>query len=893
MKEAPTSERFRLLAILATLDPESGEWPAQAGPAVEQFLAANPLYLGPWKAALEPVRAALLAPLGKAFRDSGESDRRRFVATLLADYAAERPEVLVDLLLDADERQYAALLPKVGTHRERAVPLLTTELDKTLSPEWKDTPLDPTWSLDAALACQVEAAEGMVAERFALCQMLPLEEFDALAGGLAKAGYRLLQLRPYGCATAVPAVGRRETTAGIAVARGTVLVAALWTRDGGEARWAHGRTAAEVTMRDAEERGRGLVPLDVTGYLAGAEERYAAVWGPKDAGLEGVRLLVGVSPEKDRADGGAWQKAGFVPRTQGILFVGGTTRHSAVWWKPPRVFDINRFSDDWSEGQYESALTPSHLQVDLRLAWSPAHLERRQRAGVALLAVAPFAGMAGLPWEVLYRNHAYQEQGVPGVSFSAVCHDVPEWVSEEAHGLEPAAHRMRWRELAAQGYRPAAVTVTSLGETSRLLAGSVWHCPVVAEAAKDALARRQAQAAVALLQLGAPERVWPLLEHRPDPRVRGFLIHRLEPLKAEVQTLLGRLKQEREVSRRRALVLALGSYPVEAGWLPRLRQWYREEPDAGLHGAVEWLLRRWGDGAEVVAAGKAMARKEIERKPGDGRQWHVNGQGQTMVLIPAGVTFAMGSPGNEAGRVPINEPLHQVRIGRSFALAAKEVTVDQFLRFRPDHGFTRRYSPNPDGPAVSVTWYQAAEYCNWLSAQEGLRKEEWCYVANERGAFGPGMKVASSYLSKRGYRLPTEAEWECACRAGAATRRFYGEADALLGEYAWYADTTKSENARAGGLLKPNDLGLFDVYGNAAEWAGDPLLIYRRPRTNKYKEDFGYINDIKFISDDSIRPSRGGSFDLPSSYLRSAHRVPLRPSGFMYSVGFRVARTMD
>ena len=116
-------------------------------------------------------------------------------------------------------------------------------------------------------------------------------------------------------------------------------------------------------------------------------------------------------------------------------------------------------------------------------------------------------------------------------------------------------------------------------------------CPSVRQrpAFEQALAKRQAQAAVALLQLGAAERVWPLLEHQPDPRLRSFLIHRFEPLKTDVQALLGRLEEEGEVSRRRALALSLGAYPVEAlpaeareVWRDRLRQWYREEADAGL-----------------------------------------------------------------------------------------------------------------------------------------------------------------------------------------------------------------------------------------------------------------------------------------------------------------------
>jgi hypothetical protein len=99
----PAGERFRLLAILATLDPEGSDWPPQAGSAVEQFLGANPLHLGAWKAALEPVRGPLRTPLAEAFRASTEPERRRLIATLLADYAADQPEVLTDLLLDADE----------------------------------------------------------------------------------------------------------------------------------------------------------------------------------------------------------------------------------------------------------------------------------------------------------------------------------------------------------------------------------------------------------------------------------------------------------------------------------------------------------------------------------------------------------------------------------------------------------------------------------------------------------------------------------------------------------------------------------------------------------------------------------------------------------------------
>jgi formylglycine-generating enzyme required for sulfatase activity len=916
--EGSRAGRFRALVALAAYDPGAARWEDDAAGAVGGMLSANPLHLGQWVEALRPVRGRLLAPLGRVFRgvEPGLTDYRQVAASVLADYAADQPDTLTGLLLVADERQYTVLLPKVQAHRDRAVARLTAELDRALTPGWHDAPLDPAWrAADAALVRQVEAAEGLVAERFALCLTLPLGQLDAVAGGLAKSGYRLVQLRPYAVATSVPLVGSGKPTSGTLVATGRLLVAALWTRDGRAAHWALGLTVDAVTKRDAEEQRRGLVPLDVTAYLVpdaagAAAERYAAVWGPKEPGQAAVRLYAGLPAAKLEATKAALRQEPFWPRTQGYVQVGAETRHAGIWVKaagPPEdlLFEQGVVLGG-TEAAYEGVQSPSNLQVDLRLGWDPNRLAETRGAAAALLGATPAAGLAGLPWGALALSDRHRDQGPPEVTFAAVWRCSGERVSKAVSGLDPAAQRGRWRELVQRGYRPAAVTAVApwpqrsalaspraRSEARMLVAtGTVWHLPVIPEASKDALARRQAQAAVALLQLGAPERVWPLLEHKPDPRLRSFLIHRFAPLQADVGALLDRLAEEEEVSRRRALLLSLGAYPVEAlpaearaAWLPRLRQWYRAEPDAGLHGAVEWLLRRWGNGVEVARMEKELAGGRPRQPSG---AWHINGQGQTLVMIPAGTEFWMGSPGAEAGRIPLNEPLHRVRIPQSFAIAAKEVTVEQFLRCRPAHRYFAKYSPRPDGPMIQVSWYQAAEYCNWLSAQEGIPREEWCYRPNRAGQFDEGMRLAPGYLGKRGYRLPTEAEWEYACRAGAVTRRHYGDADDLLGEYAWYTKTTSDAGVGAGGLLKPNDLGLFDLYGNVWEWTQDPGPFYRWPGFGKPKEDIEYDLDIS----DKVRfVQRGGGFAIHALFVRSAHRIDNRPSGDLVSAGFRVART--
>ena len=117
---------------------------------------------------------------------------------------------------------------------------------------------------------------------------------------------------------------------------------------------------------------------------------------------------------------------------------------------------------------------------------------------------------------------------------------------------------------------------------------------------KERLAKQQANAAVALMRMNQPEKIWPLLKHQSDPRMRSYLIHRLAPLGADPKVIIARLDVETEVSIRRALILSLGEF-TEAqlttderkGLLPKLQSIYRGDADGGVHGAVEWLLRTW------------------------------------------------------------------------------------------------------------------------------------------------------------------------------------------------------------------------------------------------------------------------------------------------------------
>jgi len=263
-------------------------------------------------------------------------------------------------------------------------------------------------------------------------------------------------------------------------------------------------------------------------------------------------------------------------------------------------------------------------------------------------------------------------------------------------------------------------------------------------------------------------------------------------------------------------------------------------------------------------------------------QWYINGQGQTLVVLPGPMEFVMGSPATEVGRME-HERQHKMRIDRTFAVAAKSVTVEQFRRFDKYYRLPPGSTSLADLPAVGTSWYQAASYCNWLSKEEGIPNDQWCYEIKN----GQVTKLKEKYLSLTGYRLPTEAEIEYATRAGALTSRYYGETEDLLPKYAWYQKNSKDQTWPVGSL-KPNDWGLFDVHGNVLTWCQERHLAYPHDTgTTVYDDE----EDITRINPQEPRALRSGSFFLHANFLRSATRFNDLPTARVSFVGFRVART--
>ena len=407
----------------------------------------------------------------------------------------------------------------------------------------------------------------------------------------------------------------------------------------------------------------------------------------------------------------------------------------------------------------------------------------------------------------------------------------------------------------------------------------------------------RARSTVVWLALGMDETVWPLLKQSPDPAVRTAVIHGFTPMVTSAEDIVKEMATQEDISIRRAMTLVVGELARpsddQSARSIALRQndplahvllrLYRDDPDPGIHSAAQWTLQFYQQQVEIARIDGELSSTTAM---GD-RQWFVNRQGHTMVVIPGWTSFMIGSPASDPDRRE-NERWRNQRIRRSFCIASCETTHAQFEKFLREEAaevWEAADAPNllPTLPRANVSWYEAAAYCNWLSRSEGLPEVQWCYLPNSEGEYGPGMRIAEGFLDRQGYRLPTEAEWEYACRAGTTTTRYYGDREAWLGHYAVYADNAHGPPLEVA-MHKPNDFGMFDMLGNVAEWCHDR---YRSVAGSEQATG----SDQDRVNNNLPRVIRGGSCADPASRVRSAYREGMQPDRQKTTVGFRVARS--
>ena len=251
--------------------------------------------------------------------------------------------------------------------------------------------------------------------------------------------------------------------------------------------------------------------------------------------------------------------------------------------------------------------------------------------------------------------------------------------------------------------------------------------------------------------------------------------------------------------------------------------------------------------------------------------------------IPSIVTSSPAAKGNfvlvEKGSFTMGDTL-KVTLTYNFYIGKYEVTFREYDAFCEATGKSKP-SDNSWGrgqrPVINVTWWDAIDYCNWLSEKEKIPK-----AYDDKGnLLDKDGRVTTDITKVLGYRLPTEAEWEYAARGGNKSRGYQYAGSSTVGDVAWY-DSNSGNKTQEIGKKAPNELGIYDMSGNVFEWCSDWYGNYSSSaQTNPYNSTAG-----------SFRVLRGGSWYFNATYSRVAGRGSSSPTSTDYNLGFRICRTV-
>jgi uncharacterized protein (TIGR02996 family) len=353
------------------------------------------------------------------------------------------------------------------------------------------------------------------------------------------------------------------------------------------------------------------------------------------------------------------------------------------------------------------------------------------------------------------------------------------------------------------------------------------------------------------------------------------------------------------MSHRDAFLQAILAQPADPA--PRLiyADWLEEQGDPQTElFRLQYALTRSAD-VENRAALEARQQQLLDAGVPPAAVTIINSIGMKLALIPPG-EFWMGPPDEEELRKS-NEHRHRVSIQKPFLLGVYVVTQSEYARVMGDNpSFYQRWvSPGlmvsdiadtDRCPVEQVAWYDAAEFCNRLSREEGLpahyelRNLHWGDADLDRDHLIVHAKV--SILGGNGYRLPSEAEWEYACRAGTTTPFHFGSqlnggAANVNGEYPYGAAPGPNlRRIEMVGSYPPNAFGLYDMHGNVWEWCED--YCHRRSQPESPKN----------MDTGDSRVLRGGCWDRDAADARSASRYGHGPAYRDRVAGFRVARSL-
>jgi formylglycine-generating enzyme required for sulfatase activity len=375
--------------------------------------------------------------------------------------------------------------------------------------------------------------------------------------------------------------------------------------------------------------------------------------------------------------------------------------------------------------------------------------------------------------------------------------------------------------------------------------------------------------------------------------------------------------------------------------IKKLADWYANDPSSGVHGAAGWLLRHLGEKeiadhvdqnpvpysperqwftlaitVKPTPPPQPKPEKQVESEASEAKGEESNTEKSdsdnpdtetqqtepppeplppktfyyTFIVHPSG-EYTIGSLDDQPGR-DRDEGRHTVTLTRPFALLDRGITFEELIAFSTLYaGFMKDYEAAPNDAGFGPRWYDSVAFCRWLGQEMGLTETDQCYADPEtldkeqypRDPEEPSFpKDWPLDLSKRGFRLPTESEWEVMARNGSRTAYGYGSEVALLDRFGWFIENS-GKKVHPGREKRPSLRGLFDLHGNLFEWTHD--------WSSKVYSDFGDSRqtDPLGAKTGSTRVTRGGCWGLDAAYCRTATRNAGTPAERSTNSGFRLA----
>lgn len=482
--------------------------------------------------------------------------------------------------------------------------------------------------------------------------------------------------------------------------------------------------------------------------------------------------------------------------------------------------------------------------------------------------------------------------------------------SQQLWGLAPEVHLAETRALLAAGFRPNAISIRPMrahvdapSKEDRASATrpvvpetqccSVWHRTIAGKEVRIEWARREANLLLAAAALGDDSGLRRALSTLKQPDVRSQLTLNVARV-LTVPRIRNMLDTAHATTERQAWILILGASDevmedatIRAHCIAQVSA-LLDIDHSSIRSAALWCLRRW-DAGLTESPGPDTVTSEL-----------LTTTGQRLLVVSPPEQFLMGSPAWEPGRGD-QETRFWTQIPRTYALAARETTLGEFQKFVDDPRIQQDYSrrarfniqnADPNLPITGVTWFDAALFCQWLSEQDpDIPEDQYCYPGIwQSESESESLELPADYLTRTGYRLPTEAEWEWAARAGVVqAMRFTGDDDRTLSGYAWHAGNAR-RSLNPTGFARPNPFGFFDMLGNASEWCDDLHDPYYRPLDGYLRIDDA--GNERLPQDNQWCAVRGGTYQQLAEDLRSANRWFQFPTYRSPSTGFRVARTL-